>query len=46
MMILIVMLPALVSMQHIEEAVRKIRVQREMKSEEKMKLPQYSYFAN
>jgi transitional endoplasmic reticulum ATPase len=32
---------ALVSMQHFEEAVKKIRIQREMKPEEKMKLPQY-----
>jgi transitional endoplasmic reticulum ATPase len=32
---------ALVSMQHFEEAVKKIRIQREMKPEEKVKLPQY-----
>jgi hypothetical protein len=35
---------ALVSMQHIEEAVKKIRIQREMKPEEKMRLPQYGWF--
>ena len=32
---------ALVSMQHIEEAVKKIRIQREMKPGEKTTLPQY-----
>src|SRR6266849_828002 len=32
---------ALVSMQHFEEAVKKIRIQREMKPEEKITLPQY-----
>jgi transitional endoplasmic reticulum ATPase len=32
---------ALVSMQHIEEAVKKIRIQREMKPAEKTTLPQY-----
>jgi len=32
---------ALVSMQHIEEAVKKIRIQREMKPAEKTMLPQY-----
>jgi transitional endoplasmic reticulum ATPase len=32
---------ALVSMQHFEEAVKKIRIQREMKPEEKMTYPQY-----
>ncbi|MGC2681187.1 MAG: hypothetical protein WA323_04905 [Candidatus Nitrosopolaris sp.] len=32
---------ALVSMQHIEEAVKKIRIQREMKPGEKITLSQY-----
>ena len=32
---------ALVSMQHFQEAVKKIRIQREMKSGEKITLPQY-----
>ena len=32
---------ALVSMQHFEEAVKKIRLQREMKPGEKITLPQY-----
>jgi transitional endoplasmic reticulum ATPase len=32
---------AFVSMQHFQEAVKKIRIQREMKPEEKMRLPQY-----
>ena len=32
---------AFVSMQHIEEAVKKIRIQREMKPGEKITLPQY-----
>jgi hypothetical protein len=32
---------ALVSMQHFEEAVKKIRIQREMKPGEKIMLPQY-----
>jgi len=32
---------ALVSMQHIEEAVKKIRIQREMKPEEKTNLSHY-----
>jgi transitional endoplasmic reticulum ATPase len=32
---------ALVSVQHFEEAVKKIRIQREMKPEEKTTLPQY-----
>jgi hypothetical protein len=35
---------AFVSMQHFEEAVKKIRVQREMKPEEKTTLPQYAEF--
>jgi transitional endoplasmic reticulum ATPase len=32
---------ALVSMQHFEEAVKKIRLQRDMKPGEKITLPQY-----
>jgi hypothetical protein len=28
-------------MRHIEEAVKKIRIQREMKPDEKIRLPQY-----
>jgi hypothetical protein len=32
---------AFVSMQHFEEAVKKIRIQREMKPAEKTRLPQY-----